>query len=213
MAMLLAGAGNLQSRTSDLATVAYFVSGTAAGVLQQAISRPGLARLEGDRMALAMADQQSSIALLASKTEILAPEVDAIKFTYFDGFRWRNDWDSNLLGGMPKAIEILVELRPLEGQANGSRSSAPNVYRLLIAIPLAKPVDGCARSRSLPRKTVSAYLCLLSKPRLATASCPCNRSHPSTGGFGHRPPGRNGCPARISCLPREVLRGLEASPV
>src|SRR5207302_11211058 len=97
--------------------------------------------LEGDRMALAMADQQSSTALLAAKTQILAPEVDAIKFTYFDGFRWRYDWDSNILGGMPKAIEVLVELRPVPAQSNGGRSSAPNVYRLLIAIPLGKPID------------------------------------------------------------------------
>jgi hypothetical protein len=141
MAAMLAASGNTQMRTSDMATVAYFVSGTASGVLQQAISMPGLARLEGDRMALAMADQQSSIALLASKTEILAPEVDAIKFTYFDGFRWRYDWDSNVLGGMPKAIEVLVELRPMPGRSIGGRSSAPNVYRLLIAIPLAKPID------------------------------------------------------------------------
>lgn len=146
MAASLAASGNTQTRTSDLATVAYFVSGTATGILQQAISQPGLARLEGDRMALAMADSQSSVALMASKTEILAPEVDAIKFTYFDGFRWRYDWDSNVLGGMPKAIEVLVELRPIPGrttgvQSSGGGTSTPNVYRLLIALPLAKPID------------------------------------------------------------------------
>lgn len=146
MAATLAAAGNTTMRTSDLATVAYFVSGTTPGALGQAITQPGLARLEGDRMALAMADQQSSIALLAAKTEILAPEVDAIKFTYFDGFRWRNDWDSNLFVGMPKAIEVLVELRPMpshsvNGRSSGGGSSTPNVYRLLIALPLAKPID------------------------------------------------------------------------
>ena len=141
LAASLAATGNTQIRTSDLATVAYFVSGTASGILQNATSSPGLARLEGDRLALAMADQQSSIALLASKTEILAPEVDAIKFTYFDGFHWRYDWDSSILGGLPKAIEVLVELRPAPGRLNTGLSSAPNVYRLLIAIPLAKPID------------------------------------------------------------------------
>ena len=146
MAAMLAASGTTQMRTSDLATVAYFVTGTATGILQQAVTQPGLARLEGDRMALAMADSQSSVALMASKTQILAPEVDAIKFTYFDGFRWRNDWDSNVLGGMPKAIEVLVELRPVPGrtsgvQSTGGGSSTPNVYRLLIAIPLAKPID------------------------------------------------------------------------
>ena len=146
LAVTLASVGNMQTRTSDMATVAYFVTGTATGILQHAITMPGLARLEGDRLALAMADSESSVALMAAKTEILASEVDAIKFTYFDGFRWRYDWDSNILGGMPKAIEVLVELRPLPGRTNrsgssGSSSSVPNVYRLLIAIPLAKPID------------------------------------------------------------------------
>ncbi len=145
-AAMLAATGNTTMRTSDLATVAYFIGGSATGTLQQAVGQPGLARLEGDRLALAMADSQSSTALLVANTEILAPEVDAIKFTYFDGFQWRYDWDSNLFGGMPKAIEVLVELRPLPshssgGRAGASTSSTPNVYRLLIAIPLAKPID------------------------------------------------------------------------
>lgn len=145
-AAMLAATGNITMRTSDLATVAYFVSGTATGTLQQAVSQPGLARLEGDRMALAMADAQSSTALLVASTEILAPEVDAIKFTYFDGFRWRYDWDSNLFGGLPKAIEVLVELRPMpshsgSGRSSGAASSTSNIYRLLIKIPLAKPID------------------------------------------------------------------------
>ncbi|HEY2251732.1 MAG TPA: hypothetical protein VGH74_11750, partial [Planctomycetaceae bacterium] len=55
MAAMLAAAGNMTMRTSDLATVAYFVSGTGTGTLQHVVSQPGLARLEGDRMALAMA--------------------------------------------------------------------------------------------------------------------------------------------------------------
>ena len=45
MAALLAASGNEQTRMSDLATVAYFVSGTATGTLQQSVTRPGLARL------------------------------------------------------------------------------------------------------------------------------------------------------------------------
>jgi len=136
LATSLAMLGNMQARSSDLATVAYFVSGTTTGNLQHAVTTPGLARLEGDRLALALADQQSNIAVLAARTQILAPEVAAIRFLYFDGFRWLPDWDSNTLGGLPKAIDVTMQLRP-----TSPASTLPNVYHLLIAIPLAKPVD------------------------------------------------------------------------
>jgi prepilin-type N-terminal cleavage/methylation domain-containing protein len=136
LATSLAMLGNMQARSSDLATVAYFVSGTTTGNLQHAVTTPGLARLEGDRLALALADQQSNIAVLAARTQILAPEVAAIRFLFFDGFRWLPDWDSNTLGGLPKAIDVTMQLRP-----TSPTSTLPNVYHLLIAIPLAKPVD------------------------------------------------------------------------
>ncbi|MGE5192523.1 MAG: prepilin-type N-terminal cleavage/methylation domain-containing protein [Deltaproteobacteria bacterium] len=144
MALRLAMTGNQQTRISDLATVAYFVSGTATGTLQNFASGPGLARLEGDRLALSMADQQSNTTTMAGHTEILAPEVTALRFMYFDGFRWRNDWDSKVLGGLPRAIEVEIALQPPAGNARQGlqrASSAPSVYRLVIAVPLAKPID------------------------------------------------------------------------
>jgi len=104
VAAVLAASGNQQTRMSDLATVVYFVSGSATGVLQHAVTTPGLARLEGDRLALSMADKQSNTAATAARTEILAPEVIALRFMYFDGFRWRADWDSKVLGGSPKPL-------------------------------------------------------------------------------------------------------------
>jgi prepilin-type N-terminal cleavage/methylation domain-containing protein len=144
-AAALMAAGNPQTRVSDLATVVYFVGGTAGGALQQATTMPGLARLEGDRLALSMADQQSNTAAMAAATEILASEVIALRFMYYDGFYWRSDWDSKALGGLPKAIDVEMALRPLPSNSRSGAQSAstgtPNVYRLVIAIPLAKPMD------------------------------------------------------------------------
>ena len=141
----LALAGNQQTRISDLATVVYFLSGSGSGSLQSAASAPGLARLEADRLAFNMADQQSNSAAMAGQTEILASEVIALRFQYYDGFIWRSDWDSNVFGGLPKAIDVEVGLRPV---ASGSRAMRPSVagtvpgmYRLVIAIPLAKPIE------------------------------------------------------------------------
>jgi hypothetical protein len=144
-ATALALAGNQQTRMSDLASVAYFLSGSGTGSLQGATSAPGLARLEGDRLALGMADQQSNTAAMTSQTEILAPEVIALRFLYYDGFQWRSDWDSQVFGGLPKAIDVEVGLRPVASGSRAARQTAsavvPSMYRLVIAIPLGKPID------------------------------------------------------------------------
>ena len=134
--MLLAASGNFQTRTSDMATVAYFVTGAAGGAFQQTATGNGLARMEGDRLALAMADAESSTALMASCTQIVAPEVTSIQFLYFDGFRWRSDWDSSVMLGMPKAIDVKIHLSPIPGRSGDSET-----YNLTVAIPLAKPID------------------------------------------------------------------------
>jgi hypothetical protein len=145
MAALLAASGNEQTRMSDLATVAYFVSGSATGTLQQSVSRPGLARLEGDRLAMAMADQQQNVGALAARTEILAAEVTAVRFMYFDGFRWCPTWDSSVYGGLPKAIDVEIAMQPTAGSSRpglqGTAAGTATVYKLVIAIPLAKPID------------------------------------------------------------------------
>jgi hypothetical protein len=136
-ALLLAASGAMPTtRTSDLSTVAYFVSGTGTGTFQQTVSGHGLARMEGDRLALAMADSQSSTALMASCTRIVAPEVTSIRFLYFDGFRWRSDWDSSVMVGMPKAIDIKMQLT-----YTSARQQHTELYNLTIALPLSKPVD------------------------------------------------------------------------
>jgi hypothetical protein len=144
VAMSLATAGNDQTRTSDLATVSYFVSGSGGGSLQSAAAGPGLARLEGDRLALSMADQQTNVAIMATHTEILAPEVTAARFMYYDGFRWRADWDSSVFGGLPIAIDVEIVLHPHAGLSQPGMqtgSAGAGVYRLVIPVPLGKPID------------------------------------------------------------------------
>jgi hypothetical protein len=145
MAAALAAAGNQQTRTSDQTTISYFLAGSATGNLQQATKGTGLARLEGDRLALSMADQQSNIGTMAGQTEILAPEVSNLRFLYYDGFAWRSDWDSSVLGGLPKAIDVEMVLQPLAGTTNSGLRAAsavgPTTHRLVIALPLGKPIE------------------------------------------------------------------------
>lgn len=147
-------------RTSDLQTVAYFLSGASSGGLQNVVGTRqlatpaaggdlvsvsgGLARLEGDRLTLSLADQQGNAGTLAGHTEILAPEVTGLQFQYYDGVSWYAAWDSVAYGGLPRAVEIKLELHvPSKGllpAAKQAAGSTGEVYRLVVPLPLSKPV-------------------------------------------------------------------------
>lgn len=135
-------AANALTRTSDLMAVAYYVAAeVATGTAQSGGTGSGLARMEGDRLAMSLASQGGGSPMSAALTQILAPEVTAIQFSYFDGLSWRADWDSEMLGGIPRAVEILVLIGPSQSLGSTLTADAPNVYRLVVFLPLAKPVD------------------------------------------------------------------------
>jgi Type II secretion system (T2SS), protein J len=137
-------------RLSDLQSVMYFVSGQGGGALQNAVSSPGLARMAGDRLMMQTADQQGNTSQMADNTRILAPEVATIAFSYFDGTNWVFSWDSATQGGLPKAVEIVLELNTPDGAiptasennatAIPASPAATQVYRLIVALPAGKPV-------------------------------------------------------------------------
>lgn len=128
------------TRISDLQAVAYFVTGQGGGTLSSTVSGTGLARMAGDRLLMQMAGQQNSGALLAN-TEILAPEVRSISFSYYDGTQWLATWDSSSQSGLPKAVEVILELEPISGSSSKgslSNSTALNVFQLMVALPNGK---------------------------------------------------------------------------
>lgn len=129
-------------RTSDLLSVAYEL-----GSPQAASAVPtGLMRMEGDRLLLSQADAQGNQQLLAANTRLLASEVTALRFAYFDGYSWRTTWDSSQMSGLPMAVEVEVEITtPPRGSRPGAsvktREAKSQTYRLVVAIPLAKATD------------------------------------------------------------------------
>ena len=88
--------------TSDLRSVAYFLAtpgatglaGAAADLLAGADAPAndngslGLARLAGDPLSLEALDASANVAAMLASVELLAPEVDALAFRYFDGTTW-----------------------------------------------------------------------------------------------------------------------------
>ena len=156
-------ATSLSARTSDLLVVTYFLAdpgadGLAGAVANQhfaAITDPteratasrgpaGLARLEGDRMAMDHADVEQDDAALAGASQVIAPEIARLQFRYFDGEQWVETWDSVEMDRLPQAIEVTLGFRDAQAEANapsGLSSVIPigQTVRHVIQVPLSLP--------------------------------------------------------------------------
>jgi type II secretory pathway pseudopilin PulG len=137
---------------SERRAIAYFIAGSgnggfadSAGDILAAAGHeiPGLARLDGDRSSLAFADATYDIEGLMEHVRLLAGEVKELRFRYFDGLVWHDDWDSTALARLPNAIEITFGMRPLSfsSTARGAaqESAELRLYRHVVALPTTVP--------------------------------------------------------------------------
>ena len=124
----------------------------------------GLVRQEIDRAVASYAQQQGLVDELSRGAEVVAPEVVAIEFGYFDGTDWWEEWDSDARGGLPVAVEVAIALRDpktelaVPGGIVASNSAAAidqlvpsaglHVYRLLVRIPTAQATGSTATGES-----------------------------------------------------------------
>lgn len=137
--------------SSDLQSVAYFLLGSGSTLAQQVsggLNSPlgkqatGLARLQGDRMAMQAADESGDLSSMASSVKVLAPEVASIQFEYFDGVSWTTSWDTATSNSIPNAIRITIEFQPpptTGGWYARPVSVSTNRFQHTIALPLAQP--------------------------------------------------------------------------
>lgn len=139
--------------SSDLQSVAYFLMGSGSSLAQQLSSNTGttangkpitgLARMQGDRLTMAQADQNGDLSSLASRVQLLAPEVASIEFEYYDGVSWSTSWDTATSNLVPNAVRVTIQFQPPE-QVRGGWFARPinpssNRYQQVIAIPHAEP--------------------------------------------------------------------------
>jgi len=88
-------------------------------------------------------DEASPGSLSASKTasarDLLADEVETIRFRYFARGSWFDRWDSVVQGELPRAVEITIGFRRATAAepAIGGRNSA-GTYRLIVPIPASE---------------------------------------------------------------------------
>lgn len=118
--------GTLGDMPSDVKTVSYFVQQPGADGIQdplgpserfnptpnqlQTESNGGLVRRSVDRAITQYAYLNSSSDSLLRTGELIAPEVVAIEFQYFDGTMWQLQWDSSILG-LPTAIKVTIAVQ------------------------------------------------------------------------------------------------------
>jgi hypothetical protein len=135
-------------RTSDLRTVTYMLS--PPGQVPDPFGRGGLARREGDRYAIETAELMGGSAAGGFSTQLLAPEIIAIQFRYFDGTMWQTMWDSQSAGSLPRAIEVQIGFAPPPPRRipwlSDATSRSSQMIRLVMYLPAADPVpEGMAQ--------------------------------------------------------------------
>jgi hypothetical protein len=117
----------------------------------------GLARMEMDRPSASDDDPDAAMPPNVSDESkyVIAPEVTAVNFRYFDGTNWQDTWDGTVIGpdektpvGPPRAIEVTLTVRRPDG--NSDDPSGTKTYRQVIPINA-----GNAASLAVPSTTTS----------------------------------------------------------
>ena len=165
--------GVLGDIPSEIKTVAYYVrsTGPSAGISGSmgtngpgttatldplgGTMKTGLIRRSLSRAVMQWNAQSGSTMSLDPYEEVWAPEVLAIEFHYFDGTDWVYEWDSSAQG-MPIAVEILLTIQPRPTNTSSSvlpgsspATSVPRVYRRVVQLPQAAPVDAQGESSEM----------------------------------------------------------------
>lgn len=150
---------------SDLKTVAYFVQppGTIGGIedslstmipdaeLTESLALSdgengggGLVRRSLDRAATTQAASTGAMTLLNQTGELLAPEVLAIEFEYWDGTMWQFQWSSDEFGELPMAVKVVLTMADptvMAADGSGPDASATRTFTHVVRLPLAQPID------------------------------------------------------------------------
>ncbi len=118
--------GKLNDIPSDTKTVSYFIQApTDMGVRDPltstnatGVANGGLVRRQIDRSISLWAESQGQVDQLNRTGELIASEVLALDFMYFDGTEWLTTWDS-AERGLPWVIEITIALQdPIVARTN-----------------------------------------------------------------------------------------------
>ncbi|MFP6753121.1 MAG: prepilin-type N-terminal cleavage/methylation domain-containing protein [Pirellulaceae bacterium] len=143
---------------SDVKTVTYYIRPVNQSVgqgsqelFQEESGAGGLVRRHLDRAVTNFAYMNGNIDGLMREEKLLAPEVVGLQFQYFDGYQWLPEWDTEIMQGLPVAVEILLLLKSDSPYQSGGvmtslsladvgtdldADSAVVSYRLVVRLPV-----------------------------------------------------------------------------
>ena len=143
---------------SDVKTVTYYIRPVNQSVglgsqelFQEESGAGGLVRRHLDRAVTNFAYMNGNIDGLMREEKLLAPEVVGLQFQYFDGYQWLPEWDTEIMQGLPVAVEILLLLKSNSPYQSGGvmttlsladvgadldADSAVVSYRLVVRLPV-----------------------------------------------------------------------------
>ncbi len=135
------------SLPTDLKTISYFLSAESmeTDAMQTGLSVSsggGLYRRELDRAVAAFNLDVAGMLAREGYTQLIANEVVAMEFRYFNGREFQTEWDSDAEGGFPAAVEITIVVDPQRqlretGQA-GTLLAELRAYRSVVYLPIAE---------------------------------------------------------------------------
>lgn len=144
--MLSATPGGMMSVPSGFRTVGYYIGTQTDPTTGAQVT--GLIRRELDRTITDYAQQSGNIASINTQGELLASEVVAIEFRYFDGQQYLLEWDTAAKTALPIAVEVAIWLKsPVSGRDSTARDETSTPYRVVVALPTGEyPADASTLS-------------------------------------------------------------------
>ena len=157
--------GNIDDVPSEMKTISYFVQppGSTAGVvdplasvggdpeqsfggvsdeLSGELAGGGLVRRALDRAATTFASLNGNLSGLNQTGELLAPEVTALEFSYWDGVTWQIQWSSDEYGELPLAVQVTLSMvDPVAASFVSDPQEAIRTFQHVIRLPMAKVIE------------------------------------------------------------------------
>lgn len=164
----------------DMKTVTYYVQSPTNMGIEDSLSQfaspdspsntlssgqvGGLIRRQLDRAVTAYAEEMGDTQRLARTGDLLAPEVVALEFAYYDGTDWLTEWDSSTQS-LPWLVEITLAMQTARGSEASPFSPGVSLnqlsyadrqtygielYQLVVAIPGAqlRPADAASADQA-----------------------------------------------------------------
>lgn len=147
----------LQDVPSDVKLISYYCRNTdlettasAQDIFIDDPTTPGLVRGQLSRAITAYAMNNGNFQAVQAADKLLAPEVMAVEFEYFDGYQWLTYWDSEEFEGLPLAVKVRMTMRSnspyssggvidaFYGNTTDSQGRVAVTYQKTIKLPVGK---------------------------------------------------------------------------